>query len=68
MIHFQATLKPIHNNLSIEKDKASLTYQTQGTSFEIKKKKEIVNFESKEEVFFNSTSNSNYKVIIHTQN
>ena len=26
------------------------------------------NFGSKEEVFFNSTSNSNYKDIIHTQN
>jgi len=30
MIHFLATLKPIHNNLSIENDKVSLTYQTQG--------------------------------------
>jgi len=30
MVHFLETLKPIHRNLSIEKDKASLTYQTQG--------------------------------------
>ena len=29
MIHFPTTLKPIHNNLSIEKDKVSLTYETQ---------------------------------------
>jgi len=29
MVHFPSTLKPIYNNLSIEKDKASFTYQTQ---------------------------------------
>ena len=67
MIHFQATLKPIHNNLSIEKDKAALTYQTQVTCFEMKKRKNRRNFGSKEETFINSTCNSHCKGIIHTQ-
>lgn len=67
MIHFPTTLKPMHNNLSIEKDKAFLTYQTQGTWFEMKKRKKGGNFGSKVEAFFNSASNSHYKSIIHTQ-
>ena len=29
MVHFLTTLKPIHNNLSIKKDKVFLTYQTE---------------------------------------
>ena len=37
MVHFPATLKPIHSNLRIEKDKASLTHQTQGDA-SLKKK------------------------------
>ena len=68
MIHFQAALKPMHNNLSIEKDKAFLTYQTQGTWFEMKKRKQGGNFRSKEKAFFKSANNSNYKGIIHAQN
>jgi len=48
MIHFPRILKPIHNNLSIGKDKASLTYQTKRTYFEMKKKKKGKNFEAKE--------------------
>ena len=64
MFHFPVTLKPIYNNLSIKKDKAFLTYQTQETCFEIKKRE---NFGFREEVVFNSTSNLNYKGIIHTQ-
>jgi len=34
----------------------------------MKKRKKKENFESKKEAFFNSTSNSYYKGIIHTQN
>ena len=68
MIHFPTTLKPIHNNLSIEKDKAFLTRQTQRTCFEMKKRKKWGKFGSKKEAFFNSISNSLYKSIIHTQN
>ena len=70
MIHFQATLKPIHNNLIIEKKKdiASFTYHTQEICFEMKIRKKWGNFGSKEEAFFNSTSNSLYKGIIHPKN
>jgi len=39
VVHFPAILKPIHNNLSTKKDKASITYQTQDDDSLKKKRK-----------------------------
>jgi len=61
MIHFLATLKPIHSNLSIENDKAFVTYiNPTWWLFEEERKKEWALGPS-EELSFNPTTTTPYQ-------